>query len=367
MAVGAVLSAGAGTNVYWAYVGTYTGKGSKGIYVSRFDAGTGTLSPLTLAAAAPNPCFLAVRPGNESLITAADVATNGAVLAYGIDRKSGGLQALNEQVCGSKGICHVSFDGTGKYAFAASYGSAQIFAWQVGADGRLGDLTASAQHTGGSVNRARQASAHAHQIITDPGNRFVFVCDLGMDKVMAYRLDAANGSLTAAEPAFTAVAPGSGPRHLAFSPGGQFAYVINEMGSTVNAFKYAAETGQLSELGTYPTLPAGFTNANTGAEIVVHPSGKYLYASNRGMDSVAIFGIDPVSGRLTPAGQVSTQGHTPRFMTLDPTGNYLLVGNQDSGSLVEFRVKAEDGGLAPTGQALAVNSPVSVVFVPVAE
>ena len=139
------------------------------------------------------------------------------------------------------------------------------------------------------------------------------------------------------------------------------------MGSTVIAFKYAAETGQLSELGTYPTLPAGFTNANTGAEIVVHPSGKYLYASNRGMDSVAIFGIDPVSGRLTPAGQVATQGHTPRFMTLDPTGNYLLVGNQDSGSLVEFRVKAEDGGLAPTGQALEINSPVSVVFVPVAE
>lgn len=361
------LSAGAGTNEYWAYVGTYTGKGSQGIYVSRFDAGTGALSPLKLAASASNPCFLAVRPGNESLITAADVATNGQVLAYGIDRKTGVLQLLNAQVCGSKGICHVSFDGTGKYAFAASYGSAQIFAWQVGADGRLGDLTASAQHTGGSVNRARQASAHAHQIITDPGNRFVFVCDLGMDKVMAYRLDAANGSLTAAEPAFTAISAGSGPRHLAFAPGGRFAYLINEMGSTVMAFKYEAETGRLSELGTYPTLPAGFTNANTGAEIVVHPSGKYLYASNRGLDSVAILNIDSVSGLLTPAGQVSTRGHTPRFMTLDPTGNYLLVGNQDSGSLVEFRVRPEDGGLVPTGQVLELNSPVSVVFVPVAE
>ena len=363
----AARSAGAGTNEYWAYVGTYTTKGSKGIYVSRFDAGTGTMSPLKLAAVATNPCFLAVRPGNESLISAAGVATNGRVLAYGIDRKSGALQLLNERECGSKGICHVSFDGTGKYAFAASYGSAQIFAWQVGSDGRLGDLTASVQHSGSSVNRARQASAHAHQIITDPGNRFVFVCDLGMDKVMAYRLEAANGSLSAAEPAFTAIAAGSGPRHLAFAPGGRFAYLINEMGSTVTAFAYAAETGRLSALGTYPTLPAGFTNSNTGAEMVVHPSGKYLYASNRGLDSVAIFAIDPVSGLLTPAGQVSTQGRTPRFMTLDPTGNYLLVGNQDSGSLVEFRVRTEDGGLVPTGQVLDVNSPVSVVFVPVKE
>ncbi len=363
----ATLAGGAETNQYWAYVGTYTGKGSKGIYVSRFDAGTGELSPLKLAAVAPNPCFLAVRPGNASLITAADVATNGQVLAYGIDRKMGELQPLNVQATGSKGICHVSFDGTGKYAFAASYGSAQIFAWQVGADGRLGERTASLQHSGSSVNRARQASAHAHQIIADPGNKFVFVCDLGMDKVMAYRFDVANGSLTAVNPAFTAIVPGSGPRHLAFAPGGRFAYLINEMGSTVIAFKYEAETGRLSELGTYPTLPAGFTNGNTGAEIVVHPSGKRLYASNRGLNSVAIFNIDPVNGLLTPTGQVSTLGHTPRFMTLDPTGNYLLVGNQDSGSLVVFRVNGADGGLVPTGQVLALNSPVSVVFVPVAE
>lgn len=360
------FSAGAGTNVFWAYIGTYTGKGSEGIYAARFDAETGELSPLKLAAKLANPCFLAVRPGGESLITASDIGTNGTVAAFGIDVKSGGLTALNDFMCGSKGICHVSYDATGKYAFAASYGSGQIFAWKVGLAGRLGELTARVQHTGKGANPSRQAGPHAHQIVTDPGNKYVFVCDLGLDKVMEYALDGESGSLTAAEPAFTRVAPGAGPRHLVFAPGGRFAYVVNEMGSSVTAFAYAGESGRLRELATYPTLPAGYPNAaaNTGAEVVVHPSGKWLYASNRGADDIAIFNVNAETGLLSPAGYEPTGGSTPRFFTLDPTGKWLFAGNQNSASLKIFAVNPETGGLTPAGPGVTLNAPVSVVFVP---
>ena len=352
---------------FFAYVGTYTGGASKGIYVAKFDAATGKLSAPELAAETPNPTFLAIHPSGKFLYADSEVVADGkkssALAAFAIDRTTGRLTALNSEPCGGRGVCHVAVDATGKCALAANYGSGSIAALPIGEDGRLGELSASAQHIGQSVNTNRQAGPHAHQVVVDAANRFLFVCDLGLDKVMSYRLNAAKAEFLPNKPQATALAAGSGPRHLAFHPNGKFAYVVSELASTVTTFAYDAEHGALKELQTSPTLPAGFTNVNTAAEVVVHPSGKFLYASNRGHDSVAVFTIDEATGQLTPAGHQPTQGRKPRFITLDPTGGFLFAANQDGGNVVVFRVDGATGKLTPTGESLQLASPVCVQFV----
>ncbi len=352
------------------YVGTYTRAPSKGIYAYRFKGATGEVAPIGaagLAAETENPSFLAVHPNQRFLYAVNEISRYeerdaGSVSAFSIDRSSGTLTLLNRVASRGGGPCHVSIDRSGKWLFAANYGGGSVAAFPVHDDGTLGEASAFFQHAGASVNKARQSGPHAHGAVVSPDNRFVLVPDLGLDRVFTYRLDPAAGGLAPGEPGFAAIAPGSGPRHVAFRPDGKFAYVLKEMLSAVVAFRYDAGRGTLAELQTLSTLPEGFSGENSGAEIATHPNGRFLYASNRGHDSIAIFRIDAAKGTLTPVDRVSTQGKTPRSFAIDPSGRFLIAANQNSGTLVIFRIDQATGALTATETAVQVPSPVSVVF-----
>ena len=351
------------------YIGTYTGEKSKGIYVSRFDPATGRLTPPELAVATPSPSFLALHPGGSFLYAAGENTRLGgkpvgAVSAFRRDAKTGQLTYLNRQSSGGAGPCHLAVDPTGKCLLVANYGDGSIAALAIRADGTLAEPGTIIQHQGSSLNPGRQAGPHAHFIIPDPANRFALTCDLGLDQVLVYQLDAAKATLTANDPPFAAVKPGSGPRHLAFHPSGRFVFLINEMGSTLTVFAYDANRGVLKELQTISTLPKGFSGNSTCAEVQVHPSGKFVYGSNRGHDSIAVFGFDAASGKLTCLEHQPTQGKTPRHFALDPAGKWLLAENQDSDNIVVLRVDSKTGRLRPAGQTVSVGSPVCAVFVP---
>jgi 6-phosphogluconolactonase len=351
------------------YIGTYTGAKSKGIYVSRFDPAAGRLTSPELAVTTPSPSFLAMHPGKRILYAAGETANLGgkpvgAVSAFNLDEKNGQLTLLNRESSGGAGPCHLAVDATGKCLLVANYGSGSIAALPIQADGSLAAPGAVIQHQGSSVNPQRQAGPHAHFVTPDPLNQFALTCDLGLDQVLVYRFVPSKGSLVANVPPFAGVKPGSGPRHLAFDPSGRFVFLINEMGSTFTVFAYDAKQGVLKELQTISTLPEGFTGNSTCAEVQVHPSGKFVYGSNRGHDSIAVFGFDSVSGKLTCLEHQSTQGKTPRHFALDPAGNWLLAENQDSDNIVVFRVDAKTGRLSPAGQTVSVGAPVCAVFVP---
>jgi len=360
------------SNQYIVYFGTYTAAKSKGIYVSRFDASTGKLGAPELAAETKNPSFVAVHPSHRFLYAVGEIASiggkkGGAISAFAIDAATGKLTLLNQQSTVGPGPCHVSVDNAGKNAFAANYGGGSVAVLPINKDGSLSKASAFVQHTGSSVNPKRQAGPHAHAINLDASNRFVFVPDLGLDKVMIYRLDAAKGTLTPNEPAFGTVPPGSGPRHIAFHPNGRFAYVINEMLCTMTTFSYDATRGELKELQTLTTLPAGESvqPGYSTAEVLAHPSGKFVYGSNRGHDTIAIFAVDPQTGKLAPVGHESTQGKAPRCFGIDPTGAYLLAANQGTDNVIVFRIDQKSGKLTATGQSIEVGAPVCVMFMPV--
>ena len=355
---------------YLLYVGTYTEKDSKGIYVFRYDAVSGGLTSAGLAAETANPSFLAVDPSHRFLYAVNEVsnynnAASGAVSAFAIDPSSGKLTLLNEVASRGADPCYISLDKTGKYVLLANYtgGSAAVF--PVLKDGRLGDPSAFIQFVGSSVNHERQAGPHAHWVETTADNRFAVVADLGVDQLHVYRFDPVHGALGENDPAFVALDPGVGPRHVAFDPNGKAAYVVNELNSTVTSFSYDPRHGAFSPLHTVSTLPANFSGKNSTAEIHVHPNGKFLYVSNRGDDSITVFAIDPAHGTLATVDRVSTQGKTPRNFEIDPTGTRLFVANQASGKVFVFRINAKTGKLAPTGQVLQVPAPVSLKFVPV--
>jgi 6-phosphogluconolactonase len=355
---------------YLAYVGTYTTKtDSKGIYTFRFESGTGHLTPVGVAVETQDPSFVAIAANEKYLYAVNELSTfegksSGAVTSYSLDRKSGKLTQLNQVASGGADPCYISFDNTGKYALVANYTGGSVATFPIASDGRLGPASAFVQHTGSGPNKERQEGPHAHYIAASADNRFVFVIDLGLDEVVTYRFDSTTGSLTPNNPPFVKLDPGSGPRHLAFHPNGKFAYVLSEVKSTVTAFVYDAKNGSFTTLQTLSTLPKDYTAHNDTAEIVVHPSGKFLYASNRGHDSIAVFTIDAVKGTLTPAGDISTKGKTPRNFALDPTGNFLLAANQESNNIVVFRIDTATGALTPTGQVADVPAPVDIVFVP---
>jgi 6-phosphogluconolactonase len=352
------------------YVGTYTRPPSKGIYAYRFRRETGEVTPLGeagLVAETENPSFLAVHPNQRFLYTVNEISryegqAAGSVSAFSIDRTTGALTLLNRVSSRGGGPCHLSIDRSGKWLFVANYGGGSVAAFPVHDQGRVGEATAFFQHTGSSVNKARQSGPHAHEVVVSPDNRFVLAADLGLDRILTYRLDPATGGLAPGDPPFTAIAPGSGPRHLAFRPDGKFVYVLKEMLSAVVSFRYDAARGALTELQTLSTLPDGFSGDNSGAEILAHPGGTFVYASNRGHDSIAGFRIDEARGTLTSLGHTSTQGRTPRGFEIDPSGHFLLAANQNSGTLVIFRVDPKTGGLTATGTSVQVPSPVSVVF-----
>lgn len=352
------------------YVGTYTkaGSNSKGIYAYRFNSRGGEITSLGLAAENANPSFLAVHPNHRFLYAVNEVSSekgekSGAVSSFSIDRATGKLTLLNAVASKGADPCYITVDQTGKYVLIANYTGGSIAVFPVGEDGRLGEASSFIQHTGHGPNPKRQDAPHAHSIDLSPDNRFAIVDDLGLDETLAYKFDGGKGSL--ANPNIAKAAPGAGPRHFAFHPNGKFGYVIDELSSTVSVFSYDARTGGLNPLQTISTLPKEFTGENTDAEIAVHPSGKFLYASNRGHDSIAVFAIDPRRGTLTLVENAPDPGKTPRNFEIDPSGKMLFVANQNSNNVVVFRIDQKTGHLTPTGKVLQVGQPVCVKFVPV--
>ncbi|MFN4179154.1 MAG: lactonase family protein [Armatimonadota bacterium] len=348
------------------YVGTYTGKGSKGIYAFEFNLRTAEATQPKLVAEAPNPSFIAIHPSARFIYAVNEIwggGKEGTVSAFAI-QPDGNLQFLNQQSSKGVGPCHLTVDKTGKFVLVANYGSGSVAVLPILTDGRLGEATCSIQHEGKSVNPQRQEGPHAHSVNLDPVNRFAIVADLGIDKLLVYRFDAVKGILEPNDTPFVATAPGAGPRHIAFHPNGKFLYAINELNSTVTAYSYDDAKGILTELQTVSTLPEGFAGNNTTAEVQVHPTGKFLYGSNRGHDSIAIFAIDEATGKLTSVGHQSTQGKTPRNFGIDPTGTYLFAANQDSDNIVVFRIDPQTGRLEPSGRIIEVPTPVCVKFLP---
>jgi len=350
-----------------AYFGTNTGSGkSKGIYCYRFDLASGKLTPVGVTEGIKNPTFLTIHPSGKYLYAVSEVTdasgkAGGAVLAFSLDRKTGQLTQLNHQSSEGAGPCHVSVDKTGKVAMVANFGSGSIASLPINADGSLAKAASAIQHEGSSVDPRRQAGPHAHSVNVSPDNRFAVAADLGLDKVLIYKLDPAKGTLTANEPAFGKAIAGGGPRHFAFHPSGRFAYVCNEIKSSVTAFAYDAEKGSLTELQTITTLPEE-TTGNSTAEIQVHPSGKFLYCSNRGHDSLALFTIDEKTGKLTANGHQKTLGRTPRNFGIDPTGAYVIACNQNTDNVAVFKVDPATGKLTQVGEPVSVPAPVCVKF-----
>jgi 6-phosphogluconolactonase len=361
-----------------AYVGTYTGGKSQGIYLFRLETQNPEgsqnvlLVPLGLAAETPSPAFLEI-DAKRRLVFAVNETNEfngqptGGVSAFSVDPATGKLKLLNQQSSMGNGPCHLILDRTGRHVFVANYSSGSVAVLPVSSDGRLGEATDVVQHDGKSVDPQRQEGPHAHCVTLDPANRFLFVCDLGLDKVMIYKYDAQNGKLAPHEPAFAAVAPGAGPRHMVFRPDGRFAYVVNELNSTVTTFSYDANAGALKELQTVSTLPESFDGPNTCAEIGIHPSGKYVYASNRGHDSVALFAVDDEQGLLSYIEEQSTGGKTPRHFGIQPSGAHLAIANQNSDTLLLCRIDESNGRLKPSGVFAEAPTPSCIQFLPPAE
>ena len=357
---------GADGKPYLLYVGTYTTNESRGLYAYRYDAGSGATIPLGLVAATENPSFLAIHPSRRVLYAVNELKryrgqNSGAVSAFAIDTATGRLRLLNTLPSRGEDPCYLALDRTGKHLLVANYTGGSVAVFPLRDDGSLGEASAFVQHTGSSVNRERQQGPHAHWIETSPDNRFALAADLGLDKVILYRFDAAQGTVTLSDPPFAKLNAGAGPRHFAFHPNGKYGYLVNELQSTVTVFSY--QTGVLHELQTVSTLAKDFRGNNDAAEIAVDPSGRFLYASNRGDDSIAVFAIDPAKGTLTAVGLAATGGKTPRNFSLDPTGTRLFVANQDSGNIVVFAIDQKNGRLTPTGQMLTAPSPVCLKFV----
>jgi 6-phosphogluconolactonase len=355
---------------YLVYVGTYTGRVSKGIYAYRFDPAAGTFNSLGLVGETTSPSFLAVDPGNRFLYAVNEIhnfegKTVGGVSAFTIDAASGKLTQLNQKSSGGADPCHLVLDKAGKNVLVANYNGGSVESLAIQPDGSLGDVKTFIQHSGKSVNPQRQEAAHAHCFALDAANHLAYVCDLGMDKVMIYKFDSGSGALTANEPAFVSTKPGSGPRHIALSPDGHQAYVVSEMASTITHFTSDAKTGGLTEQETVSLLPDDYKGNSTAAEVLIHPSGKFVYGSNRGHDSIAVFAIDPATGKLSFVQREPTKGRGPRGVAIDPTGKFLLAGNQNSSSIAVFTIDAATGKLAATDNMLQAPSPVSIVFVPV--
>ncbi len=346
---------------YLAYVSTYTNRQrAQGIYAYRFDSATGKFTSLGLAAETPDPSFFIIHPNRKFLYA---VSEFGAELrSYEIDLSTGMLKLLNKVPSKGEYPVHLALDQTRKWLFDANYRGGTTVVFPVREDGTLGEANSLVQHVGSSVLPRRQDAPHPHGVYISTDNRFLFVPDLGLDKIMSYRFDAAKGTISANEPDSVKVAPGSGPRHLAFHPNNKFVYAMNEYTSSITAYTFDAGKGTLTQFQAHPALPPDFTGTPNGGEIAVHPNGKFLYASNLNHDSIAIFTIDG-NGKITAAGHVPTQGTAPRHFAIDPTGAFLIVSNQNTDNIVVFRIDQATGGLKPTGETVKVGMPVCLDFV----
>ncbi len=361
------------------FIGTYSeqilfgtgqvlhGKG-KGIHVFRFDAKTGALTPIGIKEGVRNPSYIAFDPTKRFLYCVNEFKefegkASGAVSAFRIDAATGGLEFLNTKPSHGTDPCHLMVDRTGGNVLIANFASGSVCVLPIAEDGSLRDASEVVQHVGSSIDPRRQAGPHAHAVEIDAANRFVFVPELGADKVMIYVLDPARGKLSPnpKQPSISVV-PGAGPRQLVMHPNGRFAYLINELNSTMTAYAYDAGHGILRELHTLPTLPAGFTGQTSCAEVQMHPTGRFLYGSNRGHDSLAIYAIDPATGMMTILGHHSTGGRIPRNFAVNATGDYVIAANQDSDSIIVFRIDPATGLLSKTGHAVEVGTPVCARF-----
>lgn len=342
------------------FIGTYTRTTSKGIYAVRLDPATGALSNPVLAAETPSPSFLAFTPDQKTLYAVSE--SDSMAAAYRADLAHGTLTPLQTpQSSGGAAPCHLAVDPTQRALVVANYHTGIVAAIPLRADRTLGAPHA-IQHTGHSVDPKRQTSPHVHSVTISPDGRFVLVCDLGLDRIFTYALDAAAGTLAPGEPPFVATAPGAGPRHFTFGADGRHAYAITEMGNTIIAFDYAPANGALTVRQTVTTLPPDFKGNSSGAEIRLHPNGKFLYGSNRGHDSIAVYAVDAKTGLLTTVEITPCGGKNPRNFALSPDGAWLICANQNSNSLSVFRVDATTGRLTPTGHTAEVPLPVCVLF-----
>jgi 6-phosphogluconolactonase len=357
-----------GKDSYLVYVGTYTGPTSKGIYAYRFTESSGKATPLGLVAETANPSFLAVDPARRHLYAVNEVGDyqgqkSGGVSAFEIDKESGKLKFLNEVASRGAGPCYVTLDKAGRYVLVANYDGGSVAVFPILEDGSVGEASSVVQHEGHGPNAERQEAPHAHEIELTRDNHFALATDLGLDKLLVYKFDAGKGTLAANDPPSGELPPGAGPRHFVIHPSGKFVYVINEMGGSITAFAFDGHSGVLRRLETVSSLPKDFSGKNDSAEIQVHPSGKFLYGSNRGPDNIAVFAIDHAKGVLRPIDHIPTKGKTPRSFAIDPTGKYLFAANQESNNIVVFRIHPSSGRLTPTGQVLEVPTPVCVTFV----
>jgi len=356
-------------SAYLVYVGTYTdlvgpaGRKSEGIYVYRMDPETGRLTYASVAPDIVRPSFLALHPSGRYLYAVNEVADpGGGVTAFAVDPQSGRLTFLNQQLSHGSATCHLTVDATGRFVLAASYSSGNVVVLPLADDGRLLPASDIVQHVGAHEAPGAPKAARAHMIIQDPTRRLALAPDLGLDQVLVYQFDAAHGKLLPHATPRVSVQAGAGPRHLDFHPSGQYAYLINELDATLIAYAYDSAEGRFQALQTVSTLPEGYAGNKSCADIHVAPSGRFVYGSNRGHDSIVIFAIDPGTGRLTLVGHELTQGKTPRNFGIDPRGKFLVVGNQDSDSLVVFRIDPETGKLSPTGEVVEVPAPVCIKF-----
>jgi 6-phosphogluconolactonase len=359
----------AANNRYLIFVGTYTTKtNSKGIYSLQFDTTTGKLSELGVAAETPDPSWVVVHPSGKFLYAVNEAGKASTVSAFAIDAKSGKLTLLNQVPSLGEDPCYLSFDKTGKYVFVANYTSGNVVVFPIGADGKLNAATANVRDEGkpGPI-KERQDAPHAHWVEPSEHNHFVYVADLGLDHALAYAFDASTGTLTANrkfsanKTRAVALLPGTGPRHITFSENFEFMYVLGELSSKVTVLA-THNRKPYQQIQVISALPTAFSGRNDAAEIAIYPNGKFLYASNRGRDSIALFNIDAATGKLTAAGDFSVQGKEPRHFAIDPNGKYLLAENQLSNNIVVFKIDSATGGLTPTGQVLEVPSPVDIAF-----
>jgi 6-phosphogluconolactonase len=348
---------------YFVYYGTASGGPGNGISLGHFDSDTGVLTKPVLAAQAEGPSFFTLSANRKFLYSCWEGA--GQVAAYAVDAQTGALKLLNKVDSGGKGTTHISLDRTGRFALVANYDSGSMAVFAIKPDGSLGDQTGFDQHAGKGVDPDRQDGPHAHCVITDPSDKFVLCTDLGVDKIYLYKFDAVTGKIAPNTPAFGTVKAGAGPRHIIFSPSGKVLYCITEMGATITAFNWDGTQGNLTEFQTISTLPASFKEFNKDAELAFSPNGKFLYASARGHDAIAVFAIDPKTAMLSLVQDVPVGGKTPRYFSFDPTGKWIIAGHQDSNTVAVFQVDDKTGKMTQHGDPVSAPGPICMAYVPV--
>ena len=361
------MRAQAGKNKVFVLIGSHETGPGKGFSLATFDTVSGMLSTPHFIAEAAAPSYFEISKYKKFLYSCNSITDfmgkkEGAVSAFSLDRKTGKLSLINQKLSAGENPCHVSLDKTGKFLFAANYNSGSVVAYRILSDGSLGEKTGFDQHSGSSIDPDRQEGPHAHCIKVDPTNHFVLATDLGTDKLMVYKFNSETGSFEANDPAFAKVTPGLGPRHFTFHPNGKYCYLLNEMGGKIVVFSWNSNKGVLTELQTISTLPQNFAGYNKSAEIRVHPSGKFLYCTNRGPNTIAVFSIDKSTGKLTYMEEVPTKGDMPRNFDFDPSGKWLVVTNHDGNNAVVFRIDVKTGKLTQNGEPVSVHNPFRLAF-----